>query len=99
MFVEDAARLLVYSELFTDSNCPIINGGTGISTTVKDILSLIGSYFNPKMIPTFSNSAKSGDPTRLVANIDNLSARGFSSSVSLQDGLEKTILWFKEFCS
>jgi len=93
--IKDAIRLI---ELLinSDNNFTIINGATGHSTTVLEVLNLLCEELNFKGKLIFDNIVKEGNPKILVADIEKAKNMGFSPQISLKDGIKRYVRWFKE---
>ena len=71
-----------------------VNLGSGIGVTIKDIVRVIQSHF-PGLNVTWDTSKPSGDKKRLmdVARAQNY---GITPKISIEEGVAKTIEWFRE---
>jgi UDP-glucose 4-epimerase len=45
---------------------------------------------------TFTGAVRPGDTEKWVANIDRLQALGFSPSISLEQGVQRTVAWYQK---
>ncbi|OQA89890.1 MAG: GDP-L-fucose synthase [Elusimicrobia bacterium ADurb.Bin231] len=94
LYVEDFARGLI--EVTEKYSCADpVNIGTTEEIKIKDLVNLIVklSGKNPKIV--FDASKPSGQPRR---NCDNAKAKkkvGFSAKVNLEEGLKRTIEWYR----
>ena len=70
LHVEDAVVFLKKVSNFACPECFIVNGGTGIATSVNDIAHSVISSWDPKVKIMFTGIARKGDPKYLVANTD-----------------------------
>ncbi|ABB39683.1 UDP-glucose 4-epimerase [Oleidesulfovibrio alaskensis G20] len=98
LHVEDASNLLILAAEYASPECVIINGGSGVGTSINEILKLVGSHFALVSAPTFSGKAREGDPDSYVADITKAQALGFIPSFSLSDGIRQYVEWFKKEC-
>ena len=80
----------------TNKNNLIINGGTGIPTTIRTIFNTLSDLFDYKGQLVFDNIISKDNPMKLVANIDNAKYLGFIPQIEIQKGLENYVEWFKE---
>lgn len=95
--VRDVARLLAY----VGSNSPvqpvdILNGGSGVATTVADIAQTVADSWDEGISVAFSGSARTGDPFSLVADSARLNALPFEWSIPCDAGVAEYVAWFKE---
>lgn len=95
LHVRDAARLLADAINFSSPDCPVLNGGSGRGISIREILTTVGNLWNPKVTPTFSGEARSGDPAHYIADVSRLNARGYVPSVILDQGLAEYVEWFR----
>lgn len=95
--VRDVARLLAH----VGSNSPaqsveILNGGSGIATTVADIAQAVADSWSEGISVAFSGSVRTGDPFSLVADPARLNALAFAWSTPYEAGVAEYVAWFKE---
>lgn len=90
-YISDAINLI---ELLIKRNrkFTIINGGTGIGTTVIELIKIIKDILGYDKEIIFNQLNRDGDPFSLVASFLFLKKIGFVSKITLIDGLRKTIL-------
>jgi UDP-glucose 4-epimerase len=95
LHVEDAAELLCAAVEHASPECPTVNGGSGVGTTVRDVLVHLGKCLpTAGWTPTFSGVQRAGDPSRFVANIDGSKAWGWSPKRDWKQGLEEYAAWW-----
>jgi UDP-glucose 4-epimerase len=94
LHVEDAASLAAIAVDHAVPECPIVNGGSGVSVTVREIVSGVASALTLDLAPVFSGVARQGDPFRFVA--DNARARswGWVPRIGWRDGVRAYCEWF-----
>ena len=100
LYVKDAA-LAVISVLKDYMTLPksgmIIEVGTGVKTSLKDLVLMVLSEANSKLVPNFGSLPYiSGELQSSVANLEIMSYLGWKPSVYLQEGLVETINHFRE---
>ena len=94
LYVDDCAQAIVSA--MEDWNDPSpINIGTGAEINIGDLATLIASTMGYNGELVFDSSKPDGQPRRCVDTTKAQAAFGFSAGVSFEDGLEKTIEWFK----
>ena len=71
----------------------IYNIGTDKEVTINDIINIISSSIQKK-IKIIKTELKDGSTRRRCPNIKKISDLGFKSSVSLEDGIKKTVSWY-----
>ena len=98
--VRDVARLLVrVANSSSAQPIDIINGGSGIGTTVADVTQSVVANWGGGIPVEFSGSVRAGDPFSLVADTARLDALRFDWHVPYQAGIAEYVAWFKEqFC-
>lgn len=92
--VSDAARLLVEAMRRAGPSRPIANGGTGIGTSIREILELMGDNWKSPLKPHFSGEERPGDPRRYIADISMMQSWGFKPSILIENGLKDYVEWF-----
>lgn len=94
MYVDDLADALFF--LMQNYNNPqFINVGVGTDITIKQLISLIAEIIGFKGKVIFDTTKPDGMPRKLVDS-SKISALGWKTRVSLKEGLEYTIDWYKK---
>jgi UDP-N-acetylglucosamine 4-epimerase len=73
----------------------VFNVGLGKSTTVNELFRLIKEKLDSEITPMYEDKRK-GDILNSLANIDSSKKIGYNPSIDIEEGLEKTIEWFKQ---
>lgn len=95
LYVTDAVRLLDQIGQQSAEPFSIVNGGTGIATSIEDIATMVIAAWGGDTQLLFSGQGRVGDPQSLVADTSKLQTIGFAPAVSLDEGIAKTVAWFK----
>jgi GDP-L-fucose synthase len=93
LYAEDLADACLF--LMNNYNSPeIINIGTGIGTSKKDITYMIKEIekFNGEII--FDNHSRLDGMKKRVLDIEKINSLGWKAKTSLEEGLKKTYKWF-----
>jgi UDP-glucose 4-epimerase len=77
-------------------NAEMINGGTGVSPTVREVLSKVFSNFKEIQDPIFNGLTKKGDPLYYQADVKRANSLGWNPEVSWQDGVTRYCKWFED---
>jgi UDP-glucose 4-epimerase len=93
--VDDAAALLIKAAGASTSACPTFNGGTGVSTTVRQALELLARKLGYSAPLRFSGESRLGDPRALVASVAAARAIGWTPRIALAEGIAQYAEWFK----
>ena len=94
LYVDDMAEGCVF--LMNEYNdTQFLNLGTGEDVTIKELVELIAELTNFKGKIIWDTSKPNGTP-RKVLDVSRINKLGWEASVSLRDGLIKTINWYKE---
>lgn len=92
--IKDAVNLIHFvSKLPTPPI--VINGGTGVATTVFDTVDYLRIFFHTSPQVIFNGNTKSGDPKYYCAGQKILSEIGWEPKIKLQDGFTEYVNWFK----
>ena len=95
LHVEDAAELLLAATKHASAECPIVNGGSGEGTTVREVLRhLSSSFIQAELTPCFSGAQRTGDPSRYVADIEGSMAWGWLPKRRWQEGVSEYAAWW-----
>lgn len=95
LHVSDAVELLGYAAERASPECPIVNGGSGTSIRVRDLLSRIAGEFAGAGRVNFSGSARTGDPDCYEADIGTARSWGWRTKVDLDTGVSEYVDWYK----
>jgi|SRR3990167_3399035 len=97
-------RAFIYIDDFIDALLLIINKGQHKETynigteneiTIEKLVHQMAQYFTDKQIKIIPGELQKGGTIRRVPDITKLRQLGFWPSVSLDEGLKKTIEWYK----
>lgn len=91
--VDDAAALI---ETFSRelSGFKVINGGTGVRTEIKEVVTLLASHFNKKLDIKFNGETKEGDPVNFWADTSGAFALNWQPTVTYENGLKRYVDYF-----
>lgn len=96
LHVEDAARLLLSVGISNTSPQCIINGGTGVGVSTREIVEPIAKAFGGSDRAKFTGKRRRGDPINLVAGIDYSNALSWQPEKCLETELQLYLAWFKK---
>lgn len=94
-YVEDAARGIVDAMEKYDKADPV-NLGNGQEITILQLVEMLAEKMNYKGNIIWDTSKPDGQPRRCLDVSRAKNEFGFEAKVSLSDGLDKTIAWYKE---
>jgi UDP-glucose 4-epimerase len=91
VYVDDVVDALINSATAANINRLTINIGSGVPTSINDLVGTVGRVLDKKLTP-LRVSAESGGVSHLCANLDRARERlGFSPKIALEEGLRRTI--------
>ncbi len=95
--ISDAAALTAKAA-FSERDYEIINGGSGVKTTIKDTIALISKGFEKhNILPPcvkFNNIVRAGDPAYYWADIRKALETGWIPKMTLEEGAARYVDWF-----
>lgn len=94
LHVKDACDLL-WKVAVSSETPDIINGGTGVATSIQQIAQLTVDAWGHPYEVSFTGIGRKGDPLSLVANISKARALNFSPSINIQNGIAEVVSWYK----
>jgi GDP-L-fucose synthase len=95
MHVDDLASACIFlMSQYGDKG--LVNVGTGSDITIKELAELIKRIVGFEGIIKWNTNMPDGTPRKLM-DVSKLKSLGWTSSISLKDGLERTILEAKSF--
>jgi UDP-glucose 4-epimerase len=95
LHVSDAIHLLWLARMQCADNCPAINGGTGLAASVREIANGVCRAWGEVPDAEFNGIARKGDPPSLVADCSMSARLGFKPGISLPEGIQGVVEWFK----
>ena len=93
--VSDAVELLFAAAKHATPDCPIVNGGSGRSASVAEVLTILKRAFPDVDAIRFSGSQRKGDPEHFQADIARARAWGWQPAVTLEAGIAQYLAWFE----
>ena len=94
LYVEDCARAIVAASEKYDGAEPV-NLGSGMEISIYDLVHLIAKLMDFKGEIVWDRSKPDGQPRRCLDTSRAEKYFGFKASVPFEDGLRKTIEWYK----
>ena len=94
LHVDDLADAAVFLMLAYDSG-EIINVGTGIDVTIRELAEMIGHAAGYTGSIAFDSSKPDGTPRKLL-DVSRLTALGWKPKIALADGIAETWRWYIE---
>ncbi len=95
LYVDDAARALILAGELLQTSDPV-NIGTGVETRIRDLADMIGRFTGYEGEIVWDASKPDGQPTRCLDVSRARTLMGFEAQVGLEEGLHKTVEWFRE---
>ena len=94
MFADDMADACVYL-MQTYSDEPFVNIGTGEDISIADFATLVADVVGYTGSFDYDTSRPDGTPRKLV-DVTRLRELGWTSKISLREGVERTYAWYLE---
>jgi UDP-glucose 4-epimerase len=99
LHISDAAGLILKTAA-SKSPHEILNGGTGVKTTIKDTISILLNEFTKHKVSgrkaVFNGIVKPGDPAYYWADTEKAGSLGWSPKVTFAEGAARYVKWFME---
>lgn len=96
IYVKDAASLILAIAANEKKKISIINGASGVRSTVNDTIKLLVKLYGKKITVKFNQEVKAGDPRFYYADISNANELGWDPEVELQEGVQQYVDYFKK---
>ncbi len=71
-----------------------VNVGTGTDVTIKELASIVANAVGYEGEIRWDTSKPDGTPQKLL-DVSNLAKAGWTSSIGLKDGVERTVEWYR----
>ena len=94
IYAEDAAEGIILATEKYNKNNPV-NIGAGFEITIKDLVNLIVKLTKFKGEIVWDTSKPDGQPRRMLDTTKAEKEFGFKAETSFEEGLKKTIKWYK----
>ena len=92
LHVDDLADACIY--LMKNYNDPeIINIGTGVDVTIKELAEIISKIVDYKGQIVFDSSKPDGTPQKLL-DVSKINKQGWKAKIDLESGIKTTYSWF-----
>lgn len=98
LYVEDAAEAIMLATERYDKSYPV-NIGAGFEITIKSLIELIVKLTEFKGEIVWDASKPDGQPRRMLDTSKAEREFGFTAKTSFEEGLKRTIEWYKEIKS
>ena len=95
LYVGDCARAIVLATEYYSESDPV-NIGAGFEIKIKDLAALIADATGFKGEIHWDTTKPGGQPRRMLDTSRARDAFGFSAEVSFEDGIARTVEWFRE---
>ncbi|WP_055074591.1 GDP-L-fucose synthase [Pseudanabaena sp. 'Roaring Creek'] len=95
IYSDDAARAIVMASANYNDSEPV-NIGTGLEISIKDLIHLICELMGYEGEILWETDKPNGQPRRCLDVERAKTAFGFSAAVNFQEGLNKTIAWYRQ---
>jgi len=97
LYVEDLCNAIVRALEYYDKPDPVnISGGDDGEVSIKDLTHYISKYMNYNGDVIWDDTRADGQPRRKLDGGKAMKYFGYASKVWFEDGLKKTIQWYKE---
>jgi UDP-glucose 4-epimerase len=96
LHVEDVAKLLFAAAQQASPKCPVVNAGSGVGVSVKDILLFVSEQLKTCQRPQFSSLPKAGDPNAYIADISKACAWNWEPKIDWHVGVAEYVKWYKQ---
>ncbi len=96
LHVADAAKLIFTAVQNATPSCPVVNAGSGLGVSVKEILQQVSDQFGLGIKSKFSSKAKTGDPNAYIADISKGHEWNWEPEIKWHDGVAAYVDWYKK---
>lgn len=96
LYVEDAAEAILLASEFYNNSDPV-NLGVGFEISIADLTKLIAKHAGFMGAIRWNTSKPDGQPRRMLDTQKAKQKFGFEAKTSLEEGIAKTVAWYKEY--
>lgn len=90
----DAADLLALARRYASTECPVVNGGTGISVAVAEVVQEVVDAMHAGIPATFTGQTREVDPPSYVADVRRAAVWGWKARKPWREGVREYVEWF-----
>lgn len=94
--IRDVVRLLADSVSLADTHAPIVNGGSGLGTSIRNIAEIIVDAWGTQTPIAFSGQSRPGDPKNLVAEAGEIAGETFDWQLTVVQAIPDYVDWFRK---
>lgn len=94
LYVTDAADALL-AAIYAEADVPVVNIGSGREVSIRRLAGLIRDHCDRSIEIEWDTTRPNGQPRRVLDIARAGEALGFEPKVGLEEGLEKTIAWYR----
>jgi UDP-glucose 4-epimerase len=95
LFVEELVSAIFLVLTKSEFKGEVFNIASGVGYPIINIIQIIADKMNVSPTYVYTGSVRAGDPIDWVADIQKIRSIGFSPRYSLEEGIEKTVSWFR----
>ena len=95
LHVTDAVHLLHAAIAQATPQGFVVNGGTGVAATVREVAGYLCKSWGARTDIAFSGATRAGDPEYLVADVSRMSTLTFAPKVTPEVGIREYVDWFR----
>jgi nucleoside-diphosphate-sugar epimerase len=95
-YIDDAIKEMIFASNLEDKTCETYNIGVEEEISIIELIKMISEILEVK-VAYRKDELKEGGTIRRCPSIKKLTNRGYVSRHSLFHGLEKTVLWYRDY--
>lgn len=96
VYVNDAVDGLIFLSVKEEASGQTFNLGTGVSTSIKKVVTYITKILGMKPVVTYTGSSWKGDINILVADPTKLRRIGFAPKYTVEQGITEFVSWYRQ---
>ncbi|UOE46256.1 NAD(P)-dependent oxidoreductase [Mucilaginibacter sp. SMC90] len=96
LYITDASALVLAVATHETKKINIINGGSGVRTTVAETINMLVKAYDKQVNINFNQDVKIGDPRFYHADISKALNLVWSPRIDVKDGISRYVNYFKE---
>ncbi len=96
LYVEDAVRALLAVQEHSPGQGEAVNVASGVPLTIRQLAQAVADAFGGSPEVAFGAAEAAGRSRSWMADVGRLRSLGFAPRHSLEDGLARTVAWYRE---
>lgn len=96
LWIGDAARMMIEAGALASTEAPVLNACTGHAAPVDEVAGRLAALWGGRTSIRYNGNVRPGDPVHMNGATGLLAEAGISAEVMLDEGLERTVNFWRQ---